>query len=226
MRALVSLALVLGLGGFPSFADTDLDARKALLAARNLYPATDVRNAYPTPLPGIFEFDMGGETVYGDISARYLILGRLLDMHSPELAPIDYGQVAAQAFILQEGSAGELVLISDPSCSYCVAFERRLQQGELADFRIKVILTNLLGSSGQQIAGILCAPDPAKAYRDFMLLAKPAKACSSELVAIHARAAKLARVRATPTFLAPSGRVKVGLPAPGELARWVAQEQL
>lgn len=224
MRALASLAIALGLGGFPSSADAD--ARQALLAARNLYPATDVRAAYPTPLPGIYEFDMGGETVYGDVSARYLILGRLLDMGAPELAPLDYAQVAQDAFVLQDGSAGELVLISDPGCAYCVEFERRLQAGELADVRIKVILTNLLGSSAEPIAGILCSSDPGRAYRDYMLLAKSTPACESELVAAHARAARLARVRATPTFVAPSGRMRMGLPARGELASWVASEQL
>ena len=227
MRALASLAAVLclSIGAF-SRADVSQDALKALLAARELYPATDVRSALPTPLPGIFEFDMGGETVFGDVSARYLILGRLLDMQSSEFSPIDYEQVAEDAFVLQDGSAGELILISDPGCPYCVELERRLHAGELANFRIKVILTNLLGKSELEIAGILCSDNPGKSYRDYMLFSKPAPACASGLVQAHRRAAQLARVRATPTFLAPSGRVKVGLPAQRELAAWAAREQL
>ena len=201
------------------------DVDDALKSARERYPATDVRSAAATPLPGVYEFDMGGETVYGDKSARYLILGKLVDIEELEVRRADYDEAASQAFLLQDGDKGELVLFSDPDCPYCAKLERRLVDGELQGWRIGVILIQTTGGSGLVSERILCASDPGKAYRSYLLDAKEPEPCTGGDVAAHESVAIAAGISATPTFLAPSGAVLAGLPEADRLRSWATAGQ-
>lgn len=202
------------------------DPAAALAAARSRYPATDVRAAMATPLPGIYEFDMGGETVYGDESARYLILGRLLDMATPAGAGFDYAAIAAAAVDLQGGTEAEVVLFSDPQCPYCAALERRLQAGELDGIRVRLVFAPILQGSTRLVRQFLCMDDPGKAYREFMLTGRhSSRECAEERLAGHVTAMRAVGITATPSFLAPSGAVREGLPGTPGLRDWIAAEQ-
>lgn len=210
-----------------AFAGNEEDA---LRAARERYPAADLRAARPTPISGIYEFDMGGETVYGDGSARYLILGRMLDMNaatSSSARRANYEQAARTGFTVRSGSDGELVVFSDPHCPYCAQLERRLANGELDGYTVIVVLAPFLPGSSAAAARILCAAEPRQAYLDYILkeveLPPP---CGSGGELAHFSAVRAAAVAGIPTLLAPSGAVFEGLPAVGELRRWADSEQL
>ncbi|MCY4324731.1 MAG: DsbC family protein [Betaproteobacteria bacterium] len=222
------VALLAALLAAPALAGADA----ALAAAREAYPATDVRAARPTPLPGIYEFDMGGESVYGDASARYLILGRMLDMAGIDarlgrrISDGQYRQIRQSAIVLQRGSSGELVIFSDPQCPFCAQLERRLLAGELADHSIYLILVAFQPGSGPQVAGIICASDPAHAYRQATLAGRSFPGgCDLQRMHEHERLARQAGVSATPSLLAPAGYLHPGLPAQGMLRAWVEENQ-
>lgn len=223
MKQLLSMALLVAtvLTAWPASADLVT----ALAAARARYPATDVRDVAVTPLPGIYEFDMGGETVYGDASARYLILGRLVDMAAPPPPPLDYATLSQTAVDLQQGNAGEVILFSDPQCPYCVALEQRLAAGELKGYRVRLIFAPLLPGSEQIAQQLLCQPDPGRAYRQLMLTGVRPPACTGGNLTAHFAAVQAAGITGTPSLLAPTGAVQRGLPAPGALRAWVTAEQ-
>ena len=221
----MTACLMLGLGVWGTCVNAQ-DSAAALAAARAKYPATDVRTAQPTPLPGIYEFDMGGETVYGDGTARYLILGRLIDMEAAPPTPPSYNEVADLAFELQAGPKGEVVLFSDPNCHYCAKFEHRLLAGELAGYRIKVILTEVTGGNRSLGDAILCSLDPAVTYRSYVLERQQPVPCAGTANGTHRVIAQAAGITATPSFLVPNGELLVGLPEADELLAWVAAGQV
>ena len=207
-------------------------AAAALQAARENYPATDVRAARPTPLPGIYEFDMGGEIVYGDASARHLILGPMLDMAEIDsrlgrrVSRDEYLAIRAAAIVLQQGDKGEFVVFSDPQCPFCAHLEQRLQAGEMRNYSIYLVLLAFQPGSRRQVAGIACASDRAQAYRQAILSGRSFPAgCDSQLMHEHDLIARRVGVQATPTFLAPAGYLHAGLPAAGMLGAWVDGHQ-
>ena len=217
----VSLILTLGL---LTVATSWADAQTALQAARERYPATEIRSAVNTALPGIYAFDMGGETVYGDVSARYLLFGQLIDTQAPPVRDL-YRQIADTAIELQSGSGGEVIIFTDPLCPYCAALEQRILAGELAGYRISMVLVPLQPGSYELSAAVLCETDPAQAWRKLMLGELVPQSCQTDKIDQHVRAAQQARIHATPSLLAPSGEILVGLPEAKQLANWAAREQ-
>lgn len=223
MRSRVALAaMFLSAAGTVAIAG---GAEEALQTARERYPTTDVRSAEATPLPGVFKFDIGGETVYGDANARYLILGKLVDMEASPAPRPGYAEVAERSFLLQDGDRGELVVFSDPNCPYCAMFERRLAAGELSGWRIGVVLIRSTGGTGEVAERILCSADPGRAYRSFLLEAREPERCEGGDAAAHEAVAADLRVNATPTFMVPSGALVAGLPGPPELLEWAERGQ-
>ncbi len=213
------------IAGMISAALANADAQTALQAARERYPTTQVRDAVPTALPGVYEFDMGGETVYGDITARYLLFGKLFDMQSPTVTDA-YRLIADVAIELQPGIAGEVIVFSDPLCAYCATFEQRIKAGELDDYRISMVLVPLQPGSEKLSAGVLCKANPAQAWRDLMYHGNIPASCVTDKLEQHILAAERAGINATPSFLVPNGELMVGLPESAQLAVWIAQGQL
>ena len=200
------------------------DVNAILNHVQELYPATDVRSVATTPLPGIYEFNMGGETVYGDKQGKYLILGKLIDMENYSVG-FNYQEISDQAILINLGSKGEVVIFSDPNCPYCAQLEQRIMNGELNDYTIKVILVGLLNGSDTVANNILCADDPKFSYRVYLFNQTYPEPCFSESYIEHARFASLVGIQATPSFLAPNGQVLAGLLNSYELEHWVAAGQ-
>lgn len=201
------------------------DADDALAAARDRYPATDFRSAVVTQLPGIYEFDVGGETVYGDKTARFLILGKLVDMDDLAGPGARFDEVADEGFLLQDGAAGEIALFSDPNCPYCAMFEHRLLGGELENWRISVILVRATNGPAHVAGHILCAKNPKDAYRSYLVHSKEPAPCAGQGIARHEDIAASLGVSATPTFMVPSGAIMAGLPDPDSLRSWALAGQ-
>lgn len=212
------------------------DAAKALAAAKQLYPATEIRSATPTAIPGVFKFNLGGEFLYGDITARYLILGKLLDMQEiqqissvTKVSLDNFFAAQAAGIKLQDGFEKGVVLFSDPLCPYCVQLEQRLFAGELDDFNIHLVLVAFQPGSEQLVKKILCSEDPASSYRAYMLSGSEPEnepTCSNTIPESHREIANLIGIRATPTLLAPNGVINEGVPALGQLRAWAESQQM
>ena len=228
MHAILAAAL----GALLAWSASADGAAAALAAAREAYPATDVRAARPTPLPGLYEFDMGGQTVYGDAAARYLILGRMLDLASEgsrlarRVQPAEYRTIRRSAILLQRGGSGEMIVFSDPLCPFCVRLEQQLAAGQMRDYSVYLVLVAFQPGSGKLVAGIMCAPDRAEAYRQATMAGgSPAAGCDPQLMREHDLIARRVGVQATPTLLAPAGYLHAGLLETGELRAWVDRNQ-
>lgn len=221
----MKLRYLLAVLGILSSSPAVADNQAALAAAQARFPATDVRGATSTPIPGIYEFNMGGETVYGDVSARFLLLGKLVDMENLPQPPT-YAELAANSLELQSGDLGEVLLFSDPQCPYCAALEEQLVNGELDGYRVRLILAPLIAGSHHLATQLLCQPEPARAYRQALIAGVAPLPCTGGQLDLHLAAVKAAGIVATPTLLAPTGARQEGIRPPGQLRAWVAAQQL
>ncbi len=144
-----------------------------------------------TPIAGLYELRVGGDIVYSDDQANYLIYpsrdvgdGRLPDGHlldarnktdltdqrltklmEKEVPKLPYGD----ALVFKQGSgARRMVVFEDPNCHYCRDAERNFMQ--LKDVTIYTFLIPILGQDSViKARTIWCSKNNAQAWRSWMV---------------------------------------------------------
>ena len=144
-----------------------------------------------TPIAGLFELRVGGDIIYSDDQANYLIYpsrdigdGRLPDGHlldarnktdvtdqrltkimEKEMPRLPY----ADALVFKQGTgARRLVVFEDPNCHYCKDAERNFMQ--LKDVTIYTFLIPILGQDSViKSRTIWCSKNSAQAWRTWMV---------------------------------------------------------
>ena len=144
-----------------------------------------------TPIAGLYELRVGGDIIYSDDQANYLIYpsrdltdGRLPDGHlldtrnktdltderltrlmQKEVPKLPY----ADALVFKQGNGSRrMVVFEDPNCHYCKDAERSFQQ--LKDVTIYTFLIPILGDdSVVKARTIWCSKNNAQVWRNWML---------------------------------------------------------
>ena len=144
-----------------------------------------------TPIAGLYELRVGGDIVYSDESANYLIYpsrdvtdGRLPDGHlldtrtktdltdqrlqkilEKEVPRLPFGD----ALVFKQGTgARRMVVFEDPNCHFCRDAERSFMQ--LKDVTIYTFLIPILGQdSVDKARTIWCSKNNAQVWRNWML---------------------------------------------------------
>lgn len=156
-------------------ADLPADAKrvKALVKQKMNIDATLVRQ-----LPiGLYEVVVNRNLVYVDKDVKFFVAGEIYDiasqrnltqMRRDELAKIDPATLPMSQAIKTVKGNGQRILytFSDPFCSYCQRLERTLQT--LDNVTIYTFIVPLLNSDAM-VERIFCAPNPNKAWHDWML---------------------------------------------------------
>ena len=139
-------------------------------------------------------------------------------------AETDYDALPKEdAIVFTKGNgARQLAVFSDPYCGPCSRLEREL--AKLNDVTIYLYLFPLrkFGERRVKAVNIWCAPDPAKAWRDWMFKKKSPNLvfCDNpvdDLVALG----KEIGVRATPTMIHSNGQMMSGVKAADLLEHWL-----
>ena len=120
-------------------ATSDDDAGALLATLRQKYPATTFTSVAPAQVQGLYEVVMGRKIAYTDRSARYFMVGSLVDMktndnltaaRSEELMRVDAGKLPLQDAIVRVNGKGrrKVFVFSDPDCPYCRRLEPELEK--------------------------------------------------------------------------------------------------
>lgn len=147
-------------------------------------PHDESNSVARTPIAGLYEVFTGGEVLYVDEKASYLIVrGRLIDAATGKnlteermrvLTRIKFDQLPLDlAFRKVLGSgARKLAYFTDPNCPFCRKIEPDL--AKLENVTIYIFLYPVLGQdSAEKSRAVWCSKDRVKAWDELMLNRKP-----------------------------------------------------
>ncbi len=213
----LSAALVGALALSAAWASPE-DAIKASVEA-TLGAGAKVEGVSKTPYLGLYEVRVGGEILYTDEKANYLILGEIVDAKTRQnltqarvnqLSAINFADLPLDVAIKQVRGNGKRVLATfeDPNCGYCKKLAKELLT--LNDVTVYTFLTPVLGpDSRKKSEAIWCASDRVKAWTDWMTtnVAPAAAGASCDTAGLQKSVAlgEKYRVRGTPTIFLSNG---------------------
>ncbi|KAF1028585.1 MAG: putative thiol:disulfide interchange protein DsbC [Burkholderia plantarii] len=164
--------------GCTAQADQTTDKLKATLQAR-LGADAAVKSIAKSPIPGLYEVNLGAQIIYSDASGDYVLLGDLVDTKShrnltearmSEINKVDFASLPlANAIKVVKGNgARKIAVFSDPNCPYCKRFESTLQS--MNNVTVYTFLYPVLTpDSTVKSKSIWCAADRAKAWEGWMV---------------------------------------------------------
>lgn len=171
-----------------------------------------------TGVLNLYEVQIGGELLYTDEKATYLITGDILDVKAKKnlteerkqkLSQVKFSDLPLDLAVKQVKGNGKRVLVTfeDPNCSYCRKLAKELQS--VNDVTVYTFLYPILSpDSTEKSKNIWCAPDRAKAWNDLMIDGKqPAAAnanCNHPTEKVTALGRKL-NIQGTPAIIFADG---------------------
>ena len=214
---LVAGALVLSAGSAVAQKDPTATIRAAVEKwLQGRYPVESVRK---TPMPSMYEVQVGTDLIYVDQTARYAFVeGQMVDLQDnrnltqarmEELLRIDFKSLPLDLAIKQVTGNGSRVLavFEDPNCTYCRKLRRDLVN--VKDLTLYTFAYPILAPDSEtKSKQALCAKDPAAAWDAMMIAGKLPDndgACETGIAKISELGRKL-RVTGTPTMFFVNGK--------------------
>lgn len=185
-----------------------------------------VTSVHKTHFLGLYEVVVGGEVLYTNDKATYVILGNVIDVKAgrnltqervAKLAQIKFSDLPLNLAIKQVRGNGKRILATfeDPNCTYCRRLAHELQG--VTNITIYTFLFPILSpDSTVKAKAIWCSADRAKAWNEYMLNGTAPKAAQCDTSALNKVAALAQRlnIRGTPAlFLADGTRLPGLVPA-------------
>jgi thiol:disulfide interchange protein DsbC len=226
-RALVTaatLAAVFGIG-MAAQADQTTDKIKATLQSR--IGDADIKSVQKSPVPGLYEVNLGAQIVYTDATGNYLLMGDLVDTRTrtnltearlAETNKIDFAKLPFEnaVKVVKGTGARKIAVFSDPNCPYCKQLETALKSVD--NVTVYTFLYPVLSpDSALKSKSIWCSKDRSNAWEGWMLdHTAPTAAASCDTTAIdkNLKLGQSMNVTGTPTvFLADGRRLPGAVPA-------------
>ena len=193
------------------------DAERIKAELKKRLPDVTVDSVRKVPYGSLYEVSMGGEIMYTDDKASFVVLGSIVDLKSREnvtearsrqLNKIAFADLPLDAAIkiVRGNGSRKVAVFEDPNCGYCKRFERDL--AGVSDITVYVFLYPILSeSSAAKSKAIWCAPDRGKAWLDVMVRDLPVPADGSCATPIDKNLAlgQSKRINGTPTIIFADG---------------------
>jgi thiol:disulfide interchange protein DsbC len=199
------------------------------------YPNVQVASVVRTPIPGIYEVFTGGQIIYTDEKANYLIDGMIIDAEKKvnltqdrmsKLNAVKFSELPLKdSFRIVRGKGTRKVgYFADPNCSYCKKVEQDLNK--LDDVTIHVFLYPILGQDSMDKAkAVWCSRDKSKAWLDWMLAGTAPKGpgtCDTSAIDKVMAFGKSKNISGTPTFILEDGQRVPGAIPLAQLEKMIA----
>lgn len=206
-----ALALVAALASAQLLAETPDEARVKKIVEPRMGANVKVDAVTRTPYGGLYEVRTGGDIFYTDETARYMFVGKVVDLTT--LKDLTRERMDAIAGIrsfsdlpldlaiktVKGNGSRVMAVFEDPNCPYCKKLHATLKGVD--NVTVYTFLLNIL-SDDSTVKGrnIWCAADRSKAWEAWMDEGKPAAAanCATPNEQVIALARRL-HVMGTPT---------------------------
>jgi len=231
--ALVAAASVLGC---QAQADQTTDKLKATLQARLGVEDGQIKGIAKSPVPGLYEVNLGTQILYSDASGDHVVLGDIVDtktrrnLTQARLADLNRVDFASLPFanavkVVKGNGSRKMAVFSDPNCPYCHQLEQTLKSVD--NVTVYTFLYPVLSpDSTAKAKQIWCSPDRAKAWESWMVQRQaPTAAGTCNTAAIDSNLALGAKmnVTGTPTVILADGRRLPGAVGADELERALSE---
>lgn len=212
------LALVAAIASSQLMAETTAEARVRKLVEPRMGANVKVDAVTKTPYGGMYEVRTNGDIFYTDETARYLFVGKVVDLatlkdltreRSDELAAIRFSDLPLEMAIKTVRGNGKRVMavFEDPNCPYCKKLHQTLRG--IDNVTVYTFLLNILSEdSAAKSRNIWCAADRAQAWDRWIEEGKAAPLASAGCAAPHDQVLALGRklhVVGTPTIYFADG---------------------
>ncbi|KAF1051222.1 MAG: putative thiol:disulfide interchange protein DsbC [Burkholderia gladioli] len=163
--------------GCTAQADQTTDKLKATLQSR-LGDAT-IKGVAKSPIPGLYEVNLGAQIIYSDAAGDYVLLGEMVDTKTrrnltearmSEINKVDFASLPLNNAVkyVKGNGARKIAVFSDPNCPYCKRFESTLRS--MNNITVYTFLYPVLTpDSTVKSKAIWCASDRAKAWESWMV---------------------------------------------------------
>ena len=203
-------------------AETPVEANIKKLIEPRLGPGAKVEAVKATPYAGLYEVRSGGDILYTDKNAQYLVVGHIFNAKTSqdltkdrldELNKIKFSDLPLESAVkLVKGDGKRVIAIfEDPNCGYCKRF-RQTTLKEVDNVTVYTFMYNILSEdSALKSKNIWCSADRNKAWDEWMIEGKAAATapanCNTPNDKITALGRKL-RITGTPAiFFADGSRI-------------------
>lgn len=213
-----ALAVAAMLASAQLWAETPAEARIRKLVEPRMGVNVKVDAVTKTPYAGMYEVRTNGDIFYTDETARYLFVGKVVDLttlkdltreRADELAAMPFSELPLQLAIKTVKGNGKRVMavFEDPNCPYCKKLHQTMRG--IDNVTVYTFLLNILSEdSAVKSKNIWCAADRSRAWADWMDEGKAAPsapaACLTPNDQVLALGKKL-RVVGTPTIYFADG---------------------
>ena len=234
--AVIAYALMIVLT-MPALADTDQqivdDAQAKLQATFQQLTVVDFR---PSPVAGLFEFNIGGRVVYFQPDAEVLVFGEIFSKDGRSLTAesqaLTTGKLVDdmplnQAVVVGPVDGVPIVEFTDPDCPYCREYHNYVTGVGQPVKRIIFFETSIHPSARPKAIHVLCAEDQEAAFLDLYSRNIPTTELNTcddgeALADAHLAISKSAGVDATPTLFL--GRTSVRGFRRDAIAQYIAEQ--
>jgi len=174
---LTTMGLLMSVTGLVR-ADAVTDKLKTVLQNR-LGPDDTIQSVSKSPIPGLYEVNLGQQIIYSDANGDYLLLGDLVETKTrtnltqqrlSDLNRIKFDTLPlANAIKVVKGNGSrKIAVFSDPNCPYCKRFEATLR--DVNNVTVYTFLFPILSpDSTAKSKSIWCASDRAKSWESWMI---------------------------------------------------------
>lgn len=193
----------------------------------------------PTPMPGIYEIKFGARMAYISADAKYLIQGDLYDVETEQnltekrrmTARLDtLDGVGESSMIIFDGDDTEhtITVFTDIDCGYCRKLHRQIADYNDQGIRVRYMFFPRSGPgtpSWFKAEDVWCSKDRNSA----LTIAKNDGAvnssdCGATPVEQHYELGRTFGIQGTPAIIADTGEMIPGYVSPGELIRYLEEE--
>ena len=217
-----------------SWADSSSVTSRTASTIRNTLSDMPIKEISTTPIPGIYELQVGDQIFYSDKTGTHIINGHMFNTKNKqditatrlaELSKIDWSVLPLDKAVVSGPKDGvKMAVFTDPDCPYCKRLEEQLANIDgLRVYTFLYPLTKLHPNAYAKSESIWCAKDQHKAMVDVMTKGTqlPEATCKTPVADIQ-KLAKQLNVHGTPTIFAGDGRKFGGLPIT-QLKPWLQQ---
>ena len=148
---------------------------------RERIPELQVKGLHPSPVPGLYELDVGSELLYTNDTGSLIFAGRIVDTKSREdlsaarwneLNAIDFNTLPFDLAIktVRGDGSRKLAVFADPLCPYCRQLEQEMQGvTNITIYTFLFPLESIHPGASVKAVNIWCSKDRSGTWAKWML---------------------------------------------------------